>query len=169
EAQKRKQLNDPNFTYYPKGELVVVHKKGTDYSASSLKLAYKFNIYAVEPLSRANVFVDAQTGEILDSKNLICTADVIGSAVTMFSGTVTMTSDNTGTNAYRLRETGRGLGINTYNMNQTANYTQTDFTNTSSTWNLAGNDQAAADAHWGAEVTYDYYQNIHGRNSIDGN
>src|ERR1700757_342961 len=169
EAQKRKELNDPNFTYYPKGELVVVHKKGTDYSASSLRLAYKFNVYAEVPLSRANIFVDAQTGEILDSKNLICTTDVVGSAVTMFSGTVTMTSDNTGTNAYRLRETGRGLGINTYNMNNGTSYTQTDFTNTSSTWNLAGTDQAAADAHWGAEKTYDYYKNIHSRNSIDGN
>ncbi len=169
EAQKRKELNNSNFTYYPKGELVVIHKKGADYSASSLKLAYKFNIYAVEPLSRANVFVDAQSGEILDSKSLICNTDVVGSAVTMYSGTVTMTSDNTGTNAYRLRETGRGLGINTYNMNNTTNYTQTDFTNTSSTWNLPGTDQAAADAHWGAEKTYDYYKNIHNRNSIDGN
>ena len=169
EAQKRKELNDPNFTYYPKGELVVIHKKGADYSASSLKLAYKFNVYAVEPLSRANIFVDAQTGEVLDSKNLICNTDVIGSAVTMFSGTVTMTSDNTGANAYRLRETGRGLGINTYNMNNTTTYTQTDFTNTASTWNLPGTDQAAADAHWGAEKTYDYYKNIHNRNSIDGN
>ncbi|HXD92047.1 MAG TPA: M4 family metallopeptidase, partial [Bacteroidia bacterium] len=111
----------------------------------------------------------AQSGEILDSKSLICNTDVVGSAVTMYSGTVTMTSDNTGTNAYRLRETGRGLGINTYNMNNTTNYTQTDFTNTSSTWNLPGTDQAAADAHWGAEKTYDYYKNIHNRNSIDGN
>lgn len=168
EAQKRKILNELNFTYYPKGELVVIHKKGADYSASNLRLAYKFNIYAEEPLSRANVFVDAQTGEILDSKSLICNTDVTGSAVTMYSGTVTMTSDNYGTNQYRLRETGRGNGINTYNMNNGTTYTQTDFTNASSAWNLAGTDQAAADAHWGAEKTYDYFSNIHSRNSIDG-
>lgn len=169
EAQKRKTLNDPNFTYYPKGELVVVHKRGVDYSASNIRLAYKFNVYAEVPLYRANVFVDAQTGEVISEEKLIHTADVVGSAVTMFSGTVTMTSDNTGTNAYRLRETGRGLGINTYNMNNSMNYTQTDFTNLSSTWNLAGTDQAAADAHWGAEKTYDYYSTVHSRNSIDGN
>lgn len=168
EAFKRKELNKPDFTYYPKGELVVIHKKSTDYSAANLRLAYKFNVYAEEPLSRANVFVDAQTGEILDSKNLICHTDVTGPAVTMYSGTVTITSDNYGTNQYRLRETGRGLGINTYNMNNTTNYTQTDFTTTTSSWNLSGNDHAATDAHWGAESTYDYYNNIHGRNSIDG-
>ena len=167
EVQRKEAFHDPNFTYYPKGELVVVHKKGADYSASTMRLAYKFNIYAEEPLYRANLFVDAQTGEILDEKNLICTTDVVGTAVTKFSGTVAMTSDNYGTNQYRLRETGRGNGINTYNMKNTTSYTQTDFTNTSSAWNLAGNDQAAADAHSGAEDTYDYYKKIHNRNSID--
>jgi Zn-dependent metalloprotease len=166
EAQRRE--TDPNFTYYPKGELVVVHKKGTDYSASNFHLAYKFNIYAQEPLYRANVFVDAQTGEILDEKNLICTTDVVGTAVTKYSGTVTMTSDNYGTNEYRLRETGRGNGINTYNSANTNTRPQTDFTNTSSTWNVSGNDQAASDAHSGAEDTYDYYKTIHNRNSING-
>ena len=68
--------------YTPKGELVMVHKKGADYSATNMRLAYKFNIYAEVPLYRANVFVDANTGEILDTQNLICTADVVGSAVT---------------------------------------------------------------------------------------
>ncbi|HWY34437.1 MAG TPA: hypothetical protein VNX68_07300, partial [Nitrosopumilaceae archaeon] len=48
--QKRKALNDPNFTYYPKGELVIIHKKGTNYDAANIRLAYKFNIYAEEPL-----------------------------------------------------------------------------------------------------------------------
>jgi Zn-dependent metalloprotease len=167
EAQRREA--DPNFTYYPKGELVVVHKKGTDYSASNIRLAYKFNIYAQEPLYRANVFVDAQNGEILDEQNLIHTTDVIGTAVTKFSGTVTMTSDNYGTNQYRLRETGRGNGINTYNSANTNTRPQTDFTNTSGTWNVTGNDQAASDAHSGAEDTYDYYKKIHNRNSIDNN
>lgn len=167
EAAKKEALHDPSFTFYPKGELVVVHKKGADYSASSLHLAYKFNIYAEVPLYRANVFVDASTGEILDEKNQICTADVVGTGVTKFSGTVPMTCDNT-SGPYRLRESGRGLGINTYNMNNTSTYSQTDFTNSSTTWNLAGNNQAAADAHWGAEKTYDYYSQIHNRNSIDG-
>ena len=42
-----------------------------------------------------------------------------------------------------------------------------DFTNTTSTWTNTGNDQAATDAHWGAEMTYDYYLNEHNRNSIN--
>ena len=155
--------------FYPKAELVMVHKKGADYSANNMRLAYKFNIYAEKPLYRANVFVDANTGEILDEKNLICTIDVVGTAVTKYSGTVTMTSDSVNVAQYRLRETGRGNGIQTYNLNNTTTYTNTDFTNNSSTWNVSGADQAASDAHWGAEMTYDYYKTTHNRNSIDGN
>ncbi|MGZ3863342.1 MAG: M4 family metallopeptidase [Bacteroidia bacterium] len=166
--QKRIAESDPGLTFYPKGELVMVHKAKSDYSANNMRLAYKFNIYAEKPLYRANVFVDANTGEILDEQNLICTIDVVGTGVTKYSGTVTITSDSTGVGQYRLRETGRGNGIRTFNLQNGTTYQNTDFTNNSSTWNLAGNDQAAADAHWGAEMTYDYYKLVHNRNSING-
>jgi Zn-dependent metalloprotease len=48
---------------YPKGELVMVD----DYSTTEIDiyLAYKFNVYAAEPLSRADVYVDATNGKIL--------------------------------------------------------------------------------------------------------
>ncbi len=50
-------------SYYPKGELVIVD----DYSTVEVDpaIAYKFNIYAAEPISRANIYVDANTGKIL--------------------------------------------------------------------------------------------------------
>ncbi len=167
--QKKQVTNNPNYTFFPKGELVMVHKKNADYSASNMRLAYKFNIYAEIPLYRTNVFVDANSGEILDEQNLICTVDVVGTASTVYSGTVTMTSDNFSAGQYRLQETGRGLGIQTYNLQNGTTYQNVDFTNNSSAWNTTGPDQAATDAHWGAEMTYDYYQQIHSRNSIDGN
>lgn len=168
EAQMKIVHNDPSFTFYPKGELTVVHKKGSDFSAASMRLAWKFDIYAEEPLSRAYIYIDAQTGEFVSDEERIHTADVVGTANTLYSGTRTMTSDNFAVNNYRLQETGRGNGIQTYNMNNTTNYTNTDFTNNSSTWNLSPPNQAAEDAHWGAEMTYDYYMNVQGRNSIDG-
>lgn len=169
EAAMRDLLKQPDFTYYPKGELVMVHKSGADHSAANIRLAYKFNIYAEKPLYRSYVFVDAKTGEVLAEKPIIHTADVLGTANTKYSGLVNMTSDNFGTNQYRLRETSRGNGIKTFNLNNSTTYSNTDFTNASSAWNVSGTDQAASDAHWGAEKTYDYYQQVHNRNSIDGN
>ena len=46
-----------------------------------------------------------------------------------------------------------------------------DFTDTDNNWNNVNTnlDEYATDAHWGAEMTYDYYLNNHGRNSIDDN
>ena len=50
-------------SYFPKGELVIVD----NYSTTEVDpaIAYKFNVYAAEPLSRADIYVDANTGEIL--------------------------------------------------------------------------------------------------------
>lgn len=168
-AAMKEAFHQPDFSYYPKGELVLVHENGTDYSAANFHLAWKFNIYAEKPLSRAYYYIDAGNGKLLNKQDIIHTLDVVGTANTKFSGTQTMTSDNYGTaTQYRLRETGRGNGISTFNLNNNTTYSNTDFTNTSSTWNITGTNQAATDAHWGAEKTYDYYQSVHSRNSIDG-
>lgn len=58
---------------YPKGELVFVD----DYLTSEIDitLAYKFNVYAAEPLSRADIYVDAATGKILLLDAIIKHAD----------------------------------------------------------------------------------------------
>ncbi|HEX6914213.1 MAG TPA: M4 family metallopeptidase [Chitinophagaceae bacterium] len=47
-----------------KGELVIV-KDFTKTGVAEMRLAYKFDIYASQPLSRAWVYVDAQDGRIL--------------------------------------------------------------------------------------------------------
>jgi len=159
-------LNDPKFTYYPATELVIF--KDLNNTKAEASFAYKMNIYAEEPLYRSNVFVDAQSGKILAEHNLLCAADVTATAVTKYSGTKTMTTDNFGANQYRLREVARGNGVETYNLLNGSNYgAAVDFTNTTTTWSVVNVDQAARDAHWGAEVTYDYYFNMHNRNSID--
>ena len=164
EAHMREALNNPNFTFKPKADLVIlpqINGKGIVFS-----YAYRFNVYAEEPLYRANVYVDATSGKILKEKNLICTVNAVGTANTKYSGSRSITSDNTGS-LYRLRETGRGNGIETYNMKNTSTYSATDFTNTANSWTTTTADQAATDAHWGTEMTYDYYYQTFNRNSID--
>jgi Zn-dependent metalloprotease len=166
EQHMRSALNDPSFSYAPKGEVIIYHPNNNQ--DKKTYYAYKFTIYAEEPLYKANVIVDAQSGTILAEENLICTADVPSTASTLYSGTQTMTIDNYAAGAHRLRETGRGNGIETYDLNNGSSYgAATDFTNTSTTWSVSGVDQAATDAHWGAEKTYDYYLSQHNRNSID--
>lgn len=164
EAHIKTMENNPKATYYPKGELVYFANE------SGLYLTYKFNIYAHSPVSRAEYFVDALSGKVLFQNKIIKHADVPGLANTGYSGAQVITTDSTSPTNYRLRETGRGLGIETYDCNNGINYgAAVDFTDSNNNWTSTANgDQYALDAHWGAEMTYDYFWNVHARNSIDG-
>jgi Zn-dependent metalloprotease len=158
------------YTYFPEGELVIAPLAG-DFKGQEYRLAWKFDIYAHAPLSRHDVFVDAVTGEILFKLNMIHTVDVVGSAVTAYSGTRVITADSV-SGGFFLRENGRGNGIYTWNMqndDNTAN--RVDFADGDNVWNNvnANLDQFATDAHWGAEATYDFFFNNYGRNSINNN
>lgn len=69
------QLEADYNAYFPVGDLVYIDDYNTP--EADLKLAYKFNIYAYEPVYRANVFVDAQSGKVLLVDAIIKHADEI--------------------------------------------------------------------------------------------
>jgi Zn-dependent metalloprotease len=149
-------------TNQPKGNLVILP------DSNSYLLAYKYDIYALQPLSRRYIFVDAHTGQVVKTLNRIHESNVTGTAETLYNGTVSITTDSYN-GSYRLRETGRGEGIQTYNLKRSIDYnTAIDFTDEDNYWNTSANfDNAAYDAHYGTEVTYDYYYRLFGRNSFD--
>ena len=164
----KRQSGDPTASYFPKGKLTVI----PDYinAPGQHFIAWAFNLYSVEPLRRGEVYVDAQSGAIIFENKLIRNADSVGTAVTKYSGTRPITT-NYNNNIYRLRETTRGQGIETYNLQTGTTYgSAVDFTDTDNYWNNvnAQKDEIATDAHWGAQMTYDYYWQRHNRNSING-
>ncbi len=150
----------------PKGELFFASVNGDD---KNFRLCYRFDVYAIIPLSRNYVFVDANTGVIVNKINRIEHVDATGTAVTGYVGTQTIITDSFA-GGYRLREASRGDGVETYNMETGLDYAlAVDFTDSDNMWNNvnANLDQYAGDAHFGAEMTYDYYWLNHNRNSID--
>ena len=157
-------------SYYPVGALSYCPK---DFNLAGVhRLGYRFDVLASEPLAGKSIWVDAETGEILASSDLILHTDVKATAVTKYSGTKSITVDSLSASSYRLRETGRGKGIETYDMKKGTNYASAvDFTDADKTWNNvnAAKDEVATDAHWGSEMTYDYFDSEHGRNSFDNN
>jgi Zn-dependent metalloprotease len=163
EQQLKSETDNPDATYFPKGELVWMNEGGI--VEASMKLVYKFNIYAQKPFSRREIFIDASNGDVIWEQNKIHDADVTGNASTLYSGTQTIVCDDA-SGPFRLRESGRGNGIRTYSNGNTTNYSTADITNPTANWTTP---DAALDAHWGSEMTYDYFLNVHGRNSIDGN
>lgn len=163
----KREQNNPNATFYPKGELIIV-QKGNGNTSTDFHLCWKYDIYAHQPMSRHDVYVDAQSGEIIKTTDRICHVDATGTATTVYRGVRTITTDYTGS-TYRLREAGRGNGIRTYNMLRGTTYgSAVDFTDADNNWNNVNPqlDQYAPDAHWAAEKTYDFYLG-QGRNSID--
>lgn len=155
-------------TYLPKGELVFI-PTDHDFNAASYRLAYKFNVYAHAPLYRAELYIDANTGEVIRENMLIHHADEPGTAHTAYSGEHGIIADSFG-GEYRLRDGSRGDGVRTFDLNEGTDYgSSTDFIDDDNDWNNINPqlDEYATDAHWGAEMTYDYYFDIHGRSSLD--
>ncbi|MFJ9578371.1 M4 family metallopeptidase [Streptomyces sp. NPDC101191] len=112
--------------------------------------------------SRRHVITDANSGKELYAYEAIET----GVGNTMYGGQVTLGTAP----SYTLTDTARG-GHKTYDLNGGTSGTGTLFTNSTDTWGngLASNRAtAAADAHYGAAVTWDFYKNELGRNGIRG-
>nr|WP_315200722.1 M4 family metallopeptidase [uncultured Flavobacterium sp.] len=165
----KKSKNNEKATYYPKAELVIIEKNLFGENPTPV-LAYKFDIYSSNPISRDYVYIDANSGEIILKDAII--KHIQGSGNTRYSSQRTFETQQTGSQ-YRLRDYSRGNGIETYNMNRGTSYANaTDFLDNDNVWNEYNNankDNAALDAHWGAEKTYDYFLAKHNRNSYDGN
>ena len=174
ETGLKQDSNNSAASYYPQGELVIVRNELTHKAADKNKsvLAWKFNIYAQEPVSRAYIYVDARTGEIVLQDDIIKHTGATGTFATAYSGTRSI-NDGTTTGGYFLRETTRGQGIETYNMKTGTSYRKAvDFVDADNNWtaaeyNNANFDWVAGDAQMGAQCTYDYWKAVHGRNSYD--
>lgn len=155
-------------------EFVVYVKEGQ----AKFAFAMEFEFLYPEP-GNYQYFVDAQTGEVLESYNQIHQAKPT-SGVTAPSGTNTVgtgkgvlgdtKSFNTVTNSngsYLVDKT-RGQGIFTYDAKNRTRTPGTLWLDADNVLNAAY-DGAAVDAHAYAAQTYDYYKNVHARNSYDGN
>ena len=117
-------------------------------------LVYKFDIYAIIPLSRQYIFIDANTAAVLKTLDRIHEINTSGTAETFYNGSVRITADSY-SGHFRLRETGRGKGIETYDMNRgTSTSGAVDFTDDDNNWDTTTDyDNAAYDAHYATEVS----------------
>jgi len=159
--------------HYPRAELVICKESSNE----NWHLAWKYCVLALDPLMAENVYIDASTSEIINRVSLIQDANSTGTASTTYSSTQTITTDAI-SNGYRLSEVENGVTIQTmnflHNSDQTNTSVSVDFVDndnnwTANEWNNANHDNAAIDAHWGAEKVYNYWLSVFNRNSLNGN
>jgi Zn-dependent metalloprotease len=116
--------------------------------------------------SRLHVMTDAVDGALLGAFDEVMTVN--GTGNTVHSGPVTVDTTSLGA-SYAMIDPSRG-NSRTCDMNHTTSVCAT-FYDADNTWGdgLNSNRQsAAADAHYGAALTYDYYASVHGRAGIYG-
>tara|TARA_R110002012_G_scaffold94354_2_gene228446 strand:- start:2078 stop:5116 length:3039 start_codon:yes stop_codon:yes gene_type:complete len=146
----------------PTGELVIFPAMKN--ISETNRLAYKFDIYATAPLYRADVYIDANTGQFIFENKRIHHANVPATGTSLYNGTVSFTADNA-SGPYRLRQTADGNGIQTFDLNNSTNYNNAVDVTSNST-NFTSN-PTGVQAHFGAERTHKYYSQKHGRNSYN--
>ena len=135
------------------------------YPQRKVNLAYRVQLELSESASKDSeptlpvYFIDAQTGESLQTYNDLQTQSVTNSGNSLYSGNVFFTAFRFGS-PYYLENLNRKIG--TFNGN-----TATRFVDADGFW-VAPVQRAGVDAHWGMEKTLEYYQNVMGRNGING-
>ena len=166
----------------PEGELLIL----PDAMTGKVSLAYKYDVYTTSPISRDEIYVDAHSGDIIFSNPIIKHADKINQSKsdnsvlntnlpTRYSGNRDVeTSFDATLVKYVLLDNTRGNGVVTYNNERKTVYQNKHFQDNDNNWTVAEynnlfKDNAAFDAHWGAEKTYDFWMNTFGRNSYDDN
>ncbi|WP_224361239.1 M4 family metallopeptidase [Hyalangium versicolor] len=91
---------------------------------------------------------------------------------TLYSGKVDLSTKQNADGTYSLEDSTRGSGVVTRDAHNADDASKaTDFKDANNVWGEAKDDprsKAAVDAHYGAEMTYDFYKDILGRNSLDG-
>ncbi|RJE70961.1 M4 family metallopeptidase [Reichenbachiella sp. MSK19-1] len=162
----------------PEGELVIIQNTANGYKS---RLTYKYHIIAADPYVNAYIYVDALTGEVVRYNSVIKHADATGLAATRYSGTQTIITDSFN-GSYRLRDYSRGNGVLTYDATTSTTYNGTtgaptnasEYTDSDNNWTAAefnntDKDNAALDAHFAAEATYDFFFTNFGRDSYNDN
>jgi Zn-dependent metalloprotease len=169
----------------PAIELVLYPQGG------SVSLAYRVTLRDDATPRRILAFVDAASGQVIhgysDLRTLLAggaapqalasggaaaAATSIGGAATgtgnsLYSGAVSITTTQA-TRAFTLSDASRG-GLRTGDMGNRPIGPAVIFRDSDNVWgNGTNNDAASAgvDAHFGAELTWDYYLSVHGRNGI---
>ncbi|CAJ3897887.1 thermolysin metallopeptidase [Burkholderia pseudomallei] len=140
-------------------------------------LAYAVRVYgkATDAHGEAVIYyVDARTGNVLDAQDLIKTASVTGTGRSLYYGNLSLTTDQTGTNAYRMLDPTRGSGsvydgrgLSSDEVEQASDLPI--FTSSTNVWgnNTTSDRQTvAADIDYGLALTWDYYKTTHNRNGI---
>lgn len=151
----------------PEGELLFV-QTGED----EVSPVWKFEIYVLDPLYKADLFVDANSGEILKEYEQIHAANTPAAGVSLFNGVVPIVADSFGANPdYRLQinPTIDTPHVYTLDMQNQTDYAQAVDVVSSSTFFNQPDHPIGVQTHLGAQTAVSFFSSYFNRNSFDAN
>ncbi|WP_196888677.1 M4 family metallopeptidase [Aureivirga sp. CE67] len=139
----------------------TVYLRIQDRESVSYKLTHKVRIDSNKPFEMCYVYMDVNSGDLLQKQSLYYNEDIEGTTYTTYNDSQTIICDSHN-GSYRLREEERN--IETYDGSNGEELLLTtglvgaeDLVNSTPNWILFGVQQTGMDVHWGAEKAFDYY------------
>jgi Zn-dependent metalloprotease len=167
ESDLKEDLEDPNATYYPTGELMwaLVDYKDLTWQipSSKYRLAWRFEILSLSPSFHKAYYVDAYTGVVFREEQLRCND---GPANLLTQGTQTIDTRADG-NDFILHTDGNNRDIHTkYHSTWPWGWTS-EIEDDDDNW--GNNEQLGTTAHWMTSQSWDFFASApYSRNGIDG-
>jgi len=168
ETQLQEDLGDSSATSYPSGELVFTTndmQMPWEYqmSASDFRMAWKFVIISLVPDFRCTIWIDALTGMPFKMVN---NRIHDGPANIPFYGVQTLDTRASGSD-FILHTNNGTVDVHTkydgsFSWGLTSNVDDDDD-------NWGTSEQGATAPHWAVTQTWNYFQDVHGRDGLDGN
>jgi len=155
---------DPN---QPKAELMI---SSADYSfkPEEMKLVYSFEIYALQPLGKYHIEIDAKTGEIVNKYDMIHHVETPATGESLYNGTVSFTADMIQADLFKLRIDSKNITTQSLKNATFAFGNEEDVTSIDNSFDV-DSVRAAASIHWATEASYDYYFDRFGISGYNSN
>jgi Zn-dependent metalloprotease len=178
--------------------VVYQDKDGQYRAAWHVQLDNVSNLRGEERPRRMNYLIDANSGGMLEKFNQMGGIELphakssagkpattppapgqptvpgtgTGNDTSLYSGKVELSTTKNADGTYSLEDSSRGKGVVTYDgQNKEEPSGKVPFKDANNAWGEAkdaARTKAAVDAHYGAQMTYDFYKDVLGRDSIDG-
>jgi Zn-dependent metalloprotease len=155
--QRAADLGCACLTAEPEVDLWILRQDSVDH------LAWRIQLRREDGSDRTSMpvsFIDAHSGKTILAYDNLQT----GTGSSLYSGTVTVDTSAVSSTRYLEDVTDR---LGTFDNRNTTSSTSR-FTDADDVWNSTSQ-RAGVDAHYGAQVVYNYYLGVHGRRGIDGN
>ena len=165
----KQKTKDNNATYFPKPELVFYKiPNSKQWDSKNFKLAYSFQVFSLSPNFGKKVYVDATTGSVINTipLELDCNPSNVS---TIFNGNRSINTDAYQINNYRLKDDCQTATVRVRDWNSsTDNRSPIEITSSPNNWS-SDNQRFGGSVLWASKQAYNYFLNIHGRNSYDNN